>query len=70
MAATWASYSQAVKHAYCGNDGVLQVVYFDGKAKQQPKEALQVGCDGVVVANDKSTVGWSAWLRTVAPPTR
>jgi hypothetical protein len=56
---TYSSHSQTVKRAHCGNDGILQLVYADGKAKQQPKEPLQVGCDNVTVADDKNTVGWS-----------
>lgn len=51
--------AQTIKHAFCGNDGKLHLVYEDGTASIQPKERLQVSCDSVAIADDKQTVGWS-----------
>ncbi|RSL18722.1 hypothetical protein EDE15_4321 [Edaphobacter aggregans] len=59
LIATCASPCQKIKRAYCGGDATLQVVYVDGTTKSLPREPMQVGCDGVTVADDKHTVGWS-----------
>ena len=56
---TCSSHGQALKSASCGQDGILQLVYDDGTTRQQSKEPLQVGCDSVVLAAGKDTVGWS-----------
>lgn len=39
---TWASvcYGHTIKHADCGTNGTLQLVYDDGTTKQQPKESV------------------------------
>ena len=52
-------HGQTIKHAECKTNGNLQVIYDDGTTKQQPKEHHQVGCDSVMIADDRKTVGWS-----------
>lgn len=56
------SYCQTIKGAECGKSGNAQRIYADGKTKQQPKESGQVGCDHVVIADDRQTAGWSVLI--------
>ena len=50
---------QTVKSAVCAGDASVHVLYVDGSEEVEPKEALQVGCDKVVVAGNAHAVGWS-----------
>jgi hypothetical protein len=51
--------AQTVSRAYAGDDGKAHVVYANGAAKTVRPEKRQVGCENILVAADKRTVGWS-----------
>lgn len=39
---------EVIRHAYCGDDGKLHIVYDSGIATAFPPEPEQVGCDRVL----------------------
>jgi hypothetical protein len=51
--------AQTVSHAYGAADGKAHVAYANGADKAVPPEKQQVGCENILVASDKRTVGWS-----------
>jgi hypothetical protein len=55
--------AQTVSRAYAGEDGKAHVVYASGTAKTVPPEKQQVGCENILVAADKRTVGWSVLVK-------
>lgn len=55
--------AQTVSRAYAGEDGIVHLVYANGAAKTVRREKQQVGCENILVAADKLTVGWSVLER-------
>jgi hypothetical protein len=55
--------AQTVSRAYAGEDGKAHVVYANGAAKTVPPEKEQFGCESILVAADKRTVGWSVLVK-------
>jgi hypothetical protein len=55
--------AQTVSRAYAGEDRKAHVVYANGAAKTVPPEKKQVGCESILVAADKHTVGWSVLVK-------
>jgi hypothetical protein len=51
--------AQTVARAYAGTDGKAHIVFANGRTKTIAPEDQQVGCEHVVVAADRHTVGWS-----------
>jgi hypothetical protein len=51
--------AQTIARAYAGPDGQAHIVFANGRTKTIAREDQQVGCEDVVVAADRHTVGWS-----------